>query len=39
MENAVERGPDWGSLPVIATVVRLSSHPRRNPGSDSKPRG
>jgi len=23
MENAVERGPDWAGLPVIATVARL----------------
>jgi len=23
MENAVERGPDWTGLPVIATVARL----------------
>ena len=25
MEKAVERGPDWAGLPVIATVVRLLS--------------
>jgi hypothetical protein len=23
MERAVERGPDWAGLPVIATVARL----------------
>jgi hypothetical protein len=23
MENAVERGPDWAGMPVIATVARL----------------
>jgi hypothetical protein len=30
---------DRAGLPVIATVARLLSRPRRDPGSDSKPRG
>ena len=25
MENAVERGPDWAGLPVIATLVQPPS--------------
>jgi len=34
-----ELGLDWAGLPIIATVARLLSRPRRDPGSDSKPRG
>ena len=43
MEKAVERGPDWAGLLVIATVARLLCHTRRirdgTPATDSQPRG
>jgi len=43
MDEAVERGPDWAGLPVIATVARLLCHAGhtqdRTPGADSQPRG
>jgi hypothetical protein len=29
MENAVERGPEWAGLPIIATVARLLCHTGR----------
>jgi hypothetical protein len=29
MESAIERGPDWAGLPVIATIARLLCHTGR----------
>jgi len=39
MANAVERGPDWAGLPVIATLARLPSSSATEPRTVTQPRG